>query len=335
MKKLSVIIPVYGTEKYIDKCITSALMATDDVDAEIIVVNDGTKDNAGIIAQRYATDNPDRIIYLEKENSGLADTKNYGLKHARGEFVTFIDSDDYIEPEMYIEMLAIADNERADCVVCDMIFDFEDSDKKVYQKCVSNSNDIFRKIIDHPLMASSCNKIMKKELLSGLTFPSGKNNEDIAVTPIALGRSKRLAYSSKGFYHYVQRSGSIQRVAFSKKKLAVLDVCKLALDRAGEFSGERYEIIKEAIYVYQILLIPFYFIRKEPLLKRYLFLKEYMSVAEKSFPDIYDNGTCFFQNNEKSKWGNLYRKNCLFFLQHKLYFLVTIVFGLVNLVKSD
>ena len=98
--KLSVIVPVYGTEKYIDVCLSSALKAVKGIDAEIIIVNDGTKDRAGELAQRYVAEHPDVMVYLEKENSGLADTKNYGLKYARGEYITFLDSDDYIEPEI-------------------------------------------------------------------------------------------------------------------------------------------------------------------------------------------------------------------------------------------
>lgn len=91
MKKISVIIPVYNTEKYIDKCINSVLQQ--DLETEIIVVNDGSTDNSKKIIEKYK----DKIIYLEKENGGLSDARNYGLKYATGEYVAFLDSDDFIE----------------------------------------------------------------------------------------------------------------------------------------------------------------------------------------------------------------------------------------------
>lgn len=330
LKRLSVIIPVYGTEKYIDTCLTSALKATDGLDAEIIVVNDGTKDNAGKIAQRYEADFSDRIVYLEKENGGLADTKNYGLKHARGEFITFLDSDDYIEPETYSEMLQVANDESADCVVCDMIYDYEGKDDKSYQKCASGREDMFHKVVDTSLMASSCNKIMKKELLEGLSFPVGMNNEDIAVTPIALGRSKKIAYLPKGFYHYLQRTGSIQRSSFSRKRFAIMDVCVMTLDRAKELSAERIEMIKGALYLHQVLAVPFYLIRREPIFKRYPLLRDYMNQVNAYFPDFYENK----EIHEYTTWGNkalnAYRKLSLWLCRHRLYFTLCVMWSLMK-----
>ena len=328
--RLSIIIPVYGTEKYIDKCLISALKATDGIKAEIIIVNDGTKDNAGIIAQRYKTDFPERIVYLEKENGGLADTKNYGLKHARGEFVTFLDSDDYIEPETYREMLQAADKESADCVVCDMVYDYEKKSNTSYQKCASGREDMFHKLVDTSLMASSCNKLMKKELLKGLSFPAGMNNEDIAVTPIALGRSKKPIYLPRGFYHYLQRTGSIQRSSFSRKRFAIMDVCVITLDRAKELSADRIEMIKGSLYLHQVLAIPFYLIRKEPFLKRYPLIRDYMNQVVTYFPDFYENHEIY----EYTTWGNKaineYRKLSLRLCKKRKYFALCVLWSLMK-----
>ena len=326
--ELSVIIPVYGTEKYIDACLISALKATEGLNAEIVVINDGTKDNAGVIAQRYETENPGRIVYFEKENGGLSDTKNYGLERARGEFVTFLDSDDYIEPDMYREMLEKARDEQADCVVCDMVYDYEGKNETSYQRCKCGREEIYHSLIDTVLMASSCNKIMKKELLKGLTFPVGKNNEDIAVTPIAMGRSKNLAYVPKGFYHYVQRDGSIQNSSFSKKRFVILDVCEMTLERAKELPQDRYEKLKGALYVYQVLAIPFWRIRKEKFKARYSLLKEYMERVDKLFPDFHDNE----EIREYGTWGstpaiNVYRKISLWLNKHRMYFLLSVFWG--------
>lgn len=330
-KKLSVIIPVYGTENYIEKCLDSVLKATDDIDAEILVVNDGTKDNAGVIAQRYASEYPDRVIYLEKENGGLADTKNFGLSHAKGEFVNFVDSDDYIEPEMYREMLELSEKESADCVVCDMVLEYEDSDQTTYQRCACGREDMFQKLIDTSLMASSCNKIIKRDLLEGLSFPKGKNNEDIAVTPIAMGRSEKLAYLPKGFYHYLQRTGSIQKSSFSRKRFVILEVCAMTLDRAKELSSERIEMLKGSLYVHQVLAIPFYLIRKEPLAKRYPLLRDYMKRVDQLFPDFHDNS----EIHEFGEWGgrkavNTSRQLSLWFIKHRLYLGLCVLWSVMD-----
>ena len=328
---LSVIIPVYGTEKYIDTCLVSALKATESLEAEILVINDGTKDNAGVIAQRYADEYPDRIVYLEKENGGLSDTKNFGLKHAKGEYVTFLDSDDYIEPEMYKDMLNKSKEEGADCVVCDMLIDYEESGKSDYQKCACGREEIFHSLVDTMLMSSSCNKVMKKELFDGIPFPVGMNNEDIAVTPVAMGRSQKLAYVPKGLYHYIQRQGSIQNSGFSKRRFVILDTCELAINRAKDLSSDRLEKLKGAIYVYQILGVPFWIIRKEPFKRRYEFLKEYMKLVDEKFPDFHTNT----EVREYGTWGStfpvrVYRKICLFLNKHRMYLLLCVVWSLAK-----
>ena len=95
MPKVSVIVPIYNVEKYLKKCLDSLVNQTLD-DIEIILVNDGSKDNSKQIAEKFANDYPNKIIYLEKENGGLSSARNYGLKHAKGDYISFVDSDDYV-----------------------------------------------------------------------------------------------------------------------------------------------------------------------------------------------------------------------------------------------
>ncbi len=332
--ELSVIIPVYGTEKYIDKCLQSALKATKDVSAEILVINDGTKDKAGEIAQGYAKSYPDRLFYYEKENGGLSDTKNYGLNLAKGEYVAFLDSDDYIEPEMYVEMLKTAHSEDADCVVCDISNDFVDSGKVVVQKGRFEREDSYYALIDTPPMASSCNKLMKRNLFAGLSFPVKMNNEDVAVTPIAMGRSKMLAYVPKAFYHYIQREGSIQNSEFTNKRFVVLDICQMALERAKELPEMRQEMLKGAIYVHQILAVVYYAISLQPAGVRRKLLKEYMSLVEEKFPDLFDNEEVHEYTTWSGKVTNTYRKMCLSALRHRNYGLCSFLFGVMRNMKK-
>ena len=106
MPKVSVIVPIYNVEKYLEKCINSLLSQTLE-DIQIILVNDGSKDNSGNIAKEYEKNNKDRVIYVEKENGGLSDARNYGLKYATGDFIAFLDSDDYIEKKMLMRKCTI------------------------------------------------------------------------------------------------------------------------------------------------------------------------------------------------------------------------------------
>ena len=116
MKRLSVVVPVYNVEKYLDKCLDSLVNQEID-DYEVIVVNDGTKDNSQLIIDKYAKDYPNIVKSYIKENGGLSDARNYGIKYASGEYITFLDSDDYIEYDTYKNMLDIAYKGNHDLVV--------------------------------------------------------------------------------------------------------------------------------------------------------------------------------------------------------------------------
>jgi len=123
MPKVSVIIPVYNVENYIEKCLNSVLNQTLK-EIEIIIVNDGSKDSSKQKIEKYLEKHENKIIYLEKENGGLSDARNYGIGYAKGEYIAFLDSDDYIEPTMYEEMYKKAKEENSDMVECDFLWEY-------------------------------------------------------------------------------------------------------------------------------------------------------------------------------------------------------------------
>ena len=131
MPKLSIIVPVYNVEKYLDKCLDSILNSTYK-DFELIVINDGTKDNSEQIITKYLENEEykDKIIYISKENSGLSDTRNLGMSKATGDYIAFVDSDDYIEPNMYETMMNKALEKDFDIVASDVRLVYENSDKE-------------------------------------------------------------------------------------------------------------------------------------------------------------------------------------------------------------
>ena len=208
MPKVSVIVPIYNVEKYLEKCINSLLSQTLE-DIQIILVNDGSKDNSGNIAKEYEKNNKDRVIYVEKENGGLSDARNYGLKYATGNFIAFLDSDDYIEKNAYEEMYNKAIEENADYVECDFIWEFPNKIRVDKQYPYKNKKEMlsFVRVV-------AWNKLIKRQLITdnNLEFPKGLRYEDVEFTYKLIPFVNKFAYVDKPFIHYVQREGSIANV---------------------------------------------------------------------------------------------------------------------------
>lgn len=208
MPKVSVIVPIYNVEKYLEKCINSLLSQTLE-DIQIILVNDGSKDNSGNIAKEYEKNNKDRVIYVEKENGGLSDARNYGLKYATGDFIAFLDSDDYIEKNAYEEMYNKAIEENADYVECDFIWEFPNKIRMDKQYPYKNKKEMlsFVRVV-------AWNKLIKRQLITdnNLEFPKGLRYEDVEFTYKLIPFINKFAYVDKPFIHYVQRKGSIANV---------------------------------------------------------------------------------------------------------------------------
>lgn len=208
MPKVSVIVPIYNVEKYLEKCINSLLSQTLE-DIQIILVNDGSKDNSGNIAKEYEKNNKDRVIYVEKENGGLSDARNYGLKYATGDFIAFLDSDDYIEKNAYEEMYNKVIEENADYVECDFIWEFPNKIRVDKQYPYKNKKEMlsFVRVV-------AWNKLIKRQLITdnNLEFPKGLRYEDVEFTYKLIPFINKFAYVDKPFIHYVQRKGSIANV---------------------------------------------------------------------------------------------------------------------------
>ena len=240
MLKVSVIVPIYNVEKYLEKCINSLLSQTLE-DIQIILVNDGSKDNSGNIAKEYEKNNKDRVIYVEKENGGLSDARNYGLKYATGDFIAFLDSDDYIEKNAYEEMYNKAIEENADYVECDFIWEFPNKIRVDKQYPYKNKKEMlsFVRVV-------AWNKLIKRQLIidNNLEFPKGLRYEDVEFTYKLIPYINKFAYVDKPFIHYVQREGSIANVQ-NERTAEIFTV----LDEVIEFYKKNniYEEYKEEL----------------------------------------------------------------------------------------
>ena len=231
MPKISIIVPVYNVEKYIDKCLKSLTLQTLQ-GIEIIIVNDGSLDRSIDIIEKYVKENPTKIKYYEKKNGGLSSARNYGIEYATGEYIAFLDSDDYIEINMYEEMYNLAKKENADMVECDFIWEWEYG-KKVYDKRreYKTKEDMMKK----PRVVA-WNKIYKREILNKnkIRFPEGLIYEDMEFFYKLLPHLNKISYINKYFVHYIQRKDSIS----NKQTKKIEDIFKI-LDNIFDYYKEQ------------------------------------------------------------------------------------------------
>lgn len=236
--KVSVIVPVYNVEKYIKKCLDSLVNQTLD-GVEIIVVNDGSPDNSQKIIGEYTKKYKNVKSYI-KENGGLSDARNYGIKKATGEYISFVDSDDYIRNDMLEIMYNYAIKEDLDVVVCDSI-NVYDNGSEILIKSNNNysDNDVRNYIISPPM---ACTRLFKKTIFDKIQFKKNIYYEDLEMTPKVVNITDKIGFVSEGLYYYVQRDGSIMKQnVFNKKLLNIFDVLKSNKDLLEDKFPEEIE----------------------------------------------------------------------------------------------
>lgn len=202
--KVSVIVPIYKAETYLSKCIESLQRQTLD-SFEVLLIDDGSPDSSGRIAESYAADDP-RLRVFHKPNEGVSPTRQFGLDHARGEYVIHCDPDDWAEPEMLKELWNKAKAENADMVVCDFVN--EQPGRVIYccQKPTALDHDSFLSDLLHGHHGATWNKLVRRECYTryGVRFPADLSYcEDLYTNCILLRNPIKVAYVEKAFYHYV------------------------------------------------------------------------------------------------------------------------------------
>ena len=205
MPKVSIIVPVYNVERYIVRSMDSLVNQTLK-DIEIIVVNDGSTDNSKKLIEIYQEKYPNKIKLVDKENGGLSDARNYGIPHATGEYIAFLDSDDYVESTMYEEMYEAAKKENADMVECDFIWEYPDKRKEDIGTIYKSKKEMIEKA-----RVVAWNKLIKRELIekTEIKFPVGLRYEDVEFFYKLVPYLEKVSFVKKCFVHYVQRENSI------------------------------------------------------------------------------------------------------------------------------
>ena len=238
--KVSIIVPVYNVEKYLERCLDSLVMQTLK-DTEIIVVNDGSTDSSSEIIKKYE-EKYENIKSYSKKNGGLSDARNYGLKYVTGEYVAFLDSDDYVDKTLYEKMYNKAIEEKADYVECDFIWEFPDESRIDTGIRYTNKLEMFTYA-----RVVAWNKLIKTEIVlknEELRFPYGLKYEDVEFFYKLVPEVSKFAFVEEPLIHYIQREDSLVKVQ-TEKTLDLITSLNEVLDYYKE--KDLYDEYKDVI----------------------------------------------------------------------------------------
>lgn len=281
---VTVIVPVYKVEKYLRKCVDSILLQTYE-NIEIILVDDGSPDNCGAICDEYAQKDS-RIKVIHKENGGLSDARNAAIDVCTGEYLTFIDSDDYVASD-YVEVLYNL-VEKYNCKLSIAIWQtFYETDAPVviknryYEACWKPGEAVSYMFYQEKFDNAACVKLYHRSLFDAIRFPKGMLFEDLYITYRLLFNSDMVAYCNKKIYYYLLRRDSIEGSAFSSLKV------DSAMQIFKTMEEENYDLIKLVEKAYKCRVISFSF---------HLLLKA---------PDDYENIDILYKRIKKYRWDVL------------------------------
>lgn len=245
-KLLSIIIPVYNTGDFLHKCISSVLSQTLS-DFELILINDGSTDNSGQILDEYAKKD-NRIKVIHKENQGVSAARNDGIREASGEYIGFIDSDDWIQNDMYEKMYFLAKENNAEIVMCDAVTVYDDKPEEtdtinqLKQDLLLKKQDISPSLLLE-MAGAAWRCIYKTDLIkeNNILFPVGiKLSEDRIFNILAFGYSSNIYYTKTAFYNRFMREGSAVNKYYENKLQIALDA-KLKTEQALDLVWENDE----------------------------------------------------------------------------------------------
>ncbi len=254
MPKISVIVPIYNVESYLAKCLNSLVHQTME-NIEIVLINDGSTDLSENIAKKYIKKHKN-IKYYKKENGGQSSARNMGLKYANGEYIAFVDSDDYIELNMFEIMYEYALKNNLDIVMCGIKYVYDN-----YEEKVSLFNET-RLITNKEYITSSpapWNKIYRRELLKNANyeFPKGIIYEDLSLTPRLGIYTEKIGYVNNYLYNYIQRNNSTMNIEAYNPRINDIFV---SLELLYNFFKENNKLIEfhdelECIFINHLLVV--------------------------------------------------------------------------------
>ena len=294
--RISVIIPVYKVEKYLSRCVNSVLSQTYSV-LEIILVDDGSPDNCPVICDEYAAKDA-RVCVIHKANGGLSSARNAGLGICTGEWIFFIDSDDWLADENVLsDFMEKAKSEQSDFVygLMNRADDTNCSELKANERFVDD--DLF--FLSNSYMFSACNKLYAHTLFQRIQFVTGRVNEDVDIIPLVFCKAKKVSRLNRATYNYYFNPGSITRSAFSEK---CFDMFKSVKNAYENFTGteEQREVLYENLFGFQLFSTYIGILKIHHRKEREKYLKRFVSlIREYKFKQFYAYSFWCFIRNER------------------------------------
>lgn len=223
--KVSCIIPVYNVAPYLVKCLDSVIGQTYE-NIEIILIDDGSTDNSYQICKQFA-DNDSRVRLIHQENGGLSCARNTGIAQATGDYVLFIDSDDWLDTTMIDSLVHIALENKCDIVASGMFRAYKDDSKcinKSYSVRMYSARDyVFMMTKPHGVFCYACGRLIKRELIPINAFPVGKVFEDVMTMPKIVYKANKVVQTDAKYYYYRYRRTGISHGKFSYKSFHEMD----------------------------------------------------------------------------------------------------------------
>ena len=242
-EKISVIVPVYNVEQYLERCVDSIINQTY-TNLEIILVNDGSTDNSGKLCDELAKKD-ERIRVIHKENGGLSDARNRGIDESESDLVGFIDSDDYIDSDMYEVLLKNLNDTDADlsmCALYDVYNNTPEAQVTNKETWKLSSEQAIKMVMEAKILSvTAVNKLYRKSLFTDLKFEVGKIAEDAFIMIKLLDKCEKIVATNEKKYYYVHRENSITTQKFSKKFLNVIE----AYEQNSNIILEKYPKLKD------------------------------------------------------------------------------------------
>ena len=289
--RFSVVIPVYNVKEYLEKCVDSVL-AQDTADYEMILVDDGSTDGSGALCDTIAARRPECIRVIHKPNGGLGDARNVGLAHAQGDYLVFLDSDDYIASTMLSELSEQIDRFQPEIITFGFRYDengtiSEPVLEDLPSERVFSAKELPRCLIGTP---SACLRIYARKLFldTGVRYPSRVWYEDLRTTWKLYVQAERILCVPKAYYYYVQRDNSIMHHPNLERNREIIDAMEDLLQYFKK--NEMYETYRDELCWLTISNVFWYAaVRVLKVDSKHPLLREFRSYIDQKFPDFRNN----------------------------------------------